>query len=409
MDSKAYERLQKDIYKTVMEKLDFGRDYSDREIAELIDDVIVLVSKSESIDISYRGRIKKDVYYAIRKLDVLQQFIDDADITEIMVNGKDNIFIEKHGVLEKTNCTLGTEEKLKTLIFQMVSKCNRCVNESSPIVDARLEDGSRVNIVLNPVSIDGSTITIRKFPKNPITMDSLIKMQSISEEAVLFLQKLVVSGYNIFISGGTGSGKTTFLNALSGFIPLEERIITIEDSAELQLLKAPNLVRLETRNKNAEGCQEITIRDLIRTSLRMRPDRIIVGEVRGGEAVDLLQCLNTGHDGSMSTGHGNSAKDMLSRLEMMVLMGMDLPIEAVQRQIASGIDILVHLGRLRDKSRKVLQVVEILEYVNGEILLNTLFEYKETGEDENGKVTGILLKKGELVHKEKLLAAGVTI
>ena len=381
MDSKAYERLQKDIYKTVMEKLDFGRDYSDREIAELIDDVIVLVSKSESIDISYRGRIKKDVYYAIRKLDVLQQFIDDADITEIMVNGKDNIFIEKHGVLEKTNCTLGTEEKLKTLIFQMVSKCNRCVNESSPIVDARLEDGSRVNIVLNPVSIDGSTITIRKFPKNPITMDSLIKMQSISEEAVLFLQKLVVSGYNIFISGGTGSGKTTFLNALSGFIPLEERIITIEDSAELQLLKAPNLVRLETRNKNAEGCQEITIRDLIRTSLRMRPDRIIVGEVRGGEAVDLLQCLNTGHDGSMSTGHGNSAKDMLSRLEMMVLMGMDLPIEAVQRQIASGIDILVHLGRLRDKSRKVLQVVEILEYVNGEILLNTLFEYKETGED----------------------------
>lgn len=274
MDSKAYERLQKDIYKTVMEKLDFGRDYSDREIAELIDDVIVLVSKSESIDISYRGRIKKDVYYAIRKLDVLQQFIDDADITEIMVNGKDNIFIEKHGVLEKTNCTLGTEEKLKTLIFQMVSKCNRCVNESSPIVDARLEDGSRVNIVLNPVSIDGSTITIRKFPKNPITMDSLIKMQSISEEAVLFLQKLVVSGYNIFISGGTGSGKTTFLNALSGFIPLEERIITIEDSAELQLLKAPNLVRLETRNKNAEGCQEITIRDLIRTSLRMRPEPI---------------------------------------------------------------------------------------------------------------------------------------
>lgn len=409
MSQKVYETLQKEIYEKVMKKLDFDKEYSDREIEELIDDVIVLESKSESMDIENRGRIKKDVFYAIRKLDVLQQFIDDGDITEIMVNGKDNIFIERNGVLEKTKSSFDTEEKLGTLINQMVSKCNRTVNESSPIVDARLEDGSRVNIVLNPISLNGSTITIRKFPKNPITMQSLINKQSISTTAVEFLKKLVVAGYNIFISGGTGSGKTTFLNALSDFIPIKERIITIEDSAELQLLNAPNLVRLETRNKNAEGCQEITIRDLIKTSLRMRPDRIIVGEVRGAEAVDLLQCLNTGHDGSMSTGHGNSAKDMLSRLEMMVLMGMDLPIEAVRRQIASGIDVLVHLGRLRDGSRKVLQIVEILDFDKGEIVCNSLFEYEEKGEDENGKILGNLRKKGELIHKEKLMAAGIVL
>lgn len=408
MSQNAYEILQKEIYELVMKKLDFDKEYSDREIEELIDNVIVSESKSKSIEICNRGKIKKDVFYAIRKLDVLQQFIDDEEVTEIMVNGKDSIFIEKNGVLKKTDSYFETEQKLSTLINQMVSKCNRTVNESTPIVDARLEDGSRVNIVLNPVSLDGSTITIRKFPKNPITMKSLIDKQSISEEVVIFLKKLVIAGYNIFISGGTGSGKTTFLNALSDFIPKEERIITIEDSAELQLLNAPNLVRLETRNKNAEGCQEITIRDLIKTSLRMRPDRIIVGEVRGAETVDLLQCLNTGHDGSMSTGHGNSAKDMLNRLEMMVLMGMDLPIEAVRRQIASGIDILVHLGRLRDKSRKVLQIVEIVNFENGEIQCNTIFEYKEMGE-ENGKIYGDLLKKSELIHKEKLLAAGINI
>ena len=259
---------------------------------------------------------------------------------------------------------------------------------------------------MSPISIDGSAITIRKFPKNPITMETLIRLESISEEAVNFLKTLIVSGYNIFISGGTGSGKTTFLNALSAFIPQEERIITIEDSAELQLLGLPNLVRLETRNQNAEGCMQISIRDLIKTSLRMRPDRIVVGEVRGEEAVDLLQCLNTGHDGSMSTGHANSAPDMLSRLETMVLMGMDLPIGAVRRQIASGIDILVHLGRLRDKSRKVLQIVEIIDCKDGEIRLNTLFEYEETGENEEGKVVGTLQKKAELTHKEKLVAAG---
>lgn len=409
MNKESYEMLQKEIYEEVMKELDFGKDLSDSEIVELIDKIIISVSKFKSIDISDRGQLKKDIFYTIRKLDVLQQFLDNPGITEIMVNGKDSIFIEENGVLKKTDCKISTTEKLDALILQIVSKCNREVNESSPIVDARLEDGSRVNIVMSPISIDGSIITIRKFPKKPITMNTLIELNAISKEAVIFLEKLVIAGYNIFISGGTGSGKTTFLNALSGFIPKEERIITIEDSAELQLVKVPNLVRLETRNKNAEGCKEISIRDLIRTSLRMRPDRIIVGEVRGKEAVDLLQCLNTGHDGSMSTGHGNSAKDMLSRLETMVLMGMDLPIEAVRRQIASGIDILVHLGRLRDKSRKVLQIVEITGYKDGEILLNTLFEFKEMNEDENGKVVGSLSREGELIHKEKLVAAGISI
>ena len=409
MNKEQYENLQRDVYRTVMDEIDFNKDLSDKEIIELIDEVIVSESKVKAIEIAERGKLKKDLFYSIRKLDVLQQFIDNPDITEIMVNGKNHIFIEKDGSLTETGVGLNSEEKLNNLITQIVSKCNRRVNEGSPIVDARLEDGSRVNVVMSPISIDGAAITIRKFPKNPITMDRLIQIGSISKEAVLFLQKLVIAGYNIFISGGTGSGKTTFLNALSGFIPTEERIITIEDSAELQLLEVPNLVRLETRNQNAEGCVEITIRDLIKTSLRMRPDRIIVGEVRGGEAVDLLQCLNTGHDGSMSTGHSNSALDMISRLETMVLMGMDLPIEAVRRQIASGIDIFVHLGRLRDKSRKVLQIVEVLEYRDGEIKMNTLFEYEEMGENEEGKVVGRLCKKAELARKEKLLAAGVVI
>lgn len=409
MKKDGYDFLQKEIYQTVMDRMDYNKDLTDVEIAGLIDDVIVEFNKVQTIQIEERGKLKKEIFYAIRKLDVLQQFIENPDITEIMVNGKDHIFIEKNGSLFETDAKLFSEEKLSNLITQIVSKCNRRVNESSPIVDARLEDGSRVNVVMSPISIDGSVLTIRKFPKNPITMDKLIEIGSISKEAAAFLKTLVVSGYNIFISGGTGSGKTTFLNALSGYIPNEERIITIEDSAELQLLDAPNLVRLETRNQNAEGCAEITIRDLIKTSLRMRPDRIIVGEIRGSEAVDLLQCLNTGHDGSMSTGHSNSAKDMLSRLETMVLMGMDLPLDAVRRQIASGIDILVHLGRMRDKSRKVLQIVEVSGCINGEIILNTLFEYEEMGENEEGKIMGRLCKKAELSCKEKLMAAGFTI
>ena len=279
---------------------------------------------------------------------------------------------------------------------------------ASPIVDARLPDGSRVNIVMNPVALNGPVVTIRRFPEKPVTMDWLIRQGSVSGEAAGFLEKLVRAGYNIFISGGTGSGKTTFLNVLSQFIPAEERVITIEDSAELQLLGLPNLVRLETRNSNVEGCREITVRELIRSSLRMRPTRIIVGEVRGAEAVDMLQCMNTGHDGSMSTGHANSGKDMLARLENMVLMGMELPLTAVRQQIASGIDVIVHLGRLRDRSRRVLEITEVVGCENGEIKLNPLFVFEEAGEDSAGGIIGRLGKKGELLRENKLRAAGLS-
>ena len=282
---------------------------------------------------------------------------------------------------------------------------NRIVNEASPIVDARLSDGSRVNIVLPPIALNGPIVTIRKFPKEAITMDDLVEWQSVSVEAVELLKSLVGAGYNIFISGGTGSGKTTFLNALSQYIPKDERIITIDDNAELRILEAPNLVSLEARGANTEGSGEVAIRDLIKTALRMRPDRIVVGEVRGAEAIDMLQALNTGHDGSLSTGHANSPKDMLSRLETMVLMGMDLPLPAIQRQIASGIDIIVHLGRLRDKSRKVLNITEVTDYREGEIVLSALNLYEETGE-RNGRIEGKWKKVHELTKTEKLLAAG---
>ena len=292
------------------------------------------------------------------------------------------------------------------MIQQIVARCNRTVNEASPIVDARLENGSRVNIVLNPVALNGPIVTIRRFPEKPFLMDDLIRFGAINEEVVEFLRNLVIAGYNIFISGGTGSGKTTFLNALSDFIPKDERIITIEDSAELQIVGVDNLVRLETRNANVEGCSEITIRDLIRSSLRMRPDRIIVGEVRGAEAIDMVQALNTGHDGSLSTGHSNSAADMLSRLETMIMMGMELPLSAIRGQIARGIDIIVHLGRLRDKSRKVLEITEILDYEDDVIKTSTLYRFNEEGEDENGKIIGRLLAKNPLCHTEKLMAAG---
>ena len=288
---------------------------------------------------------------------------------------------------------------------QIAAGSNRLVNEASPIVDARLLDGSRVNIVLPPIAIDGPIVTIRKFSKEAITMKQLIAWESISREVSAFLATLVAAGYNIFISGGTGSGKTTFLNALSQSIPKTERIITIEDNAELQIQDVPNLVRLEARNANVEGSGAVTIRDLIKSALRMRPDRLIVGEVRSAEAIDMLQAMNTGHDGSLSTGHANSPKDMLSRLETMVLMGMELPLPAIQRQIASGVDVIVHLGRLRDKSRKVLEVTEVLGYTGGEIQLQTLYQYEETGEKE-GRIQGEWRKVHEITHTEKLLAAG---
>ncbi|MDD2968553.1 MAG: ATPase, T2SS/T4P/T4SS family, partial [Lachnospiraceae bacterium] len=300
-----------------------------------------------------------------------------------------------------------SKEKLEDVIQQIVAKCNRVVNESSPIVDARLTNGSRVNVVLSPVALNGPILTIRRFPEKPIEMKDLVRIGSLSKDVEEFLKKLVYAKYNILISGGTGSGKTTFLNALSEFIPKDERIITIEDSAELQIRGIPNLVRLETRNANIEECKEISIRDLIKTALRMRPDRVIVGEVRGGEAIDMLQCFNTGHDGSISTAHANSAKDMLARLETMALMGMDLPLSAIQRQIASGVDIIIHLGRIRDKSRKVLEIAEICGYENGEILIETLYSFQENESKAGEPISGELVRRNELKNAEKWMAAGL--
>jgi len=345
-------------------------------------------------------------------LDVLQQLVDDPNVTEIMINGKDQIFIEKSGKLQKYEIQFESTEKLEDVIQQIVAKCNRVVNEASPIVDARLDNGARVNVVLDPIALNGPIVTIRRFPDHPITMEQLIKFESISPFLSAYLSCLVQAGYNIFVSGGTGSGKTTFLNALSDSIPNDERIITVEDNAELQILHIPNLVRLESRNANVEGCREITIRDLIRSSLRMRPDRIIVGEVRGSEAIDMIQAMNTGHDGSMSTGHANSSADMLSRLETMILMGMDLPLAAIRRQLASGIDIIVQLGRLRDKSRKILEVCEITGKISkdtGEVEIRPLYVFTETEQKENGKVKGEWRKANELQNMAKLKAAGILL
>ncbi|MCD7725229.1 MAG: CpaF family protein [Clostridiales bacterium] len=389
------------------ESIDYSRENSDEEIQDLIDETLVRESREAPLDLSERIRLRKELFYAIRRLDILQELVDEPRITEIMINGPDHIFVERDGRLFQSELKFDSEEKLLNVIQQIVADCNRVVNEASPIVDARLYNGARVNVVLHPVALNGPVVTIRRFPDKPITMKDLIACGSVTEEICVWLQRLVRAKYNIFISGGTGSGKTTFLNALSDYIPAEERIITIEDSAELQLRNIPNLVRMETRNANVEGCQEITIRDLIKTSLRMRPDRIIVGEVRGGEAFDMMQCLNTGHDGSMSTGHANSSRDMLSRLENMILMGIEIPLAAIKQQIASGIDIIIHLGRLRDKSRKVLEIVEVTGYREGEIVLQPLYQFEETGEDSQGRVQGALQKKGELSYVQKLQSAGL--
>lgn len=347
----------------------------------------------------------RELFNTFRKLDILQEFLEDDEITEVMINGTQHIFYEKAGKLFLSDKRFASREKLEDVIQQIVSASNRVVNEVSPIVDARLADGSRVNVVLYPVAINGPVVTIRKFSKQGITMEQLIKWGSVSPEIDRFLRKLVIAGYNIFISGGTGSGKTTFLNALSQYIPKDERIITIEDNAELRLQGIQNLVRLEARNANLEGKGAITIRDLIKSALRMRPNRIIVGEIRSEEAIDMLQALNTGHSGSLSTGHANSPEDMLSRIETMVLMGMEVPLSAIQRQIASGIDLIVHVGRLRDKSRKVLEITEVIGYQQERILLQPLFCYEEKGERE-GRIEGEWKKVHDLVFQDKLLAAG---
>ena len=403
-----YLEQRRKLRQMVQERLDYGRDYTDEEVEDTIDEVLMEQESLELCPVELRRRLRKELFDSLRRLDILQIFVEDSSVTEIMINGMDHIFVEQDGQLRELDRAFDSMEKLQDVIQQIVAGCNRVVNEASPIVDAGLSNGSRVNIVMNPIALNGPIVTIRRFPDKPITMQKLIGLETISLEAAEFLETLVKAGYNIFVSGGTGSGKTTFLNVLSGYISAEERVITIEDSAELQLQGLPNLVRLETRNGNAEGCREIGIRELIRSSLRMRPDRIIVGEVRGPEAIDMLQCMNTGHDGSMSTGHANSAVDMLARLENMVLMGMDLPLTAIRNQIASGVDIIVHLGRIRDKSRRVLEITEVIGCENGEIRLNPLYQFEELGECSNGKVVGRLRRRGELLHEGKLKAAGLS-
>lgn len=399
------DELKEYLYQKIMERMDMTVSVSDRELMELIDEVIVKESKKRYITLPMKYRYRQELFDSFRRLDVLSEAIDDSDVTEIMVNGANQIFIEKNGRIQKFDKVFSSEEKLEDVIQQIASRVNRRVNEVTPMADARLEDGSRVNIVLPPIALDGPIVTIRRFSKEPIRMEQLIAWNSISREAADDLADLVRSGYNIFVCGGTGSGKTTFLGALAEFIPPDERVITIEDSAELKLVNVKNLVRLETRPANLEGKHEITIRQLIRNALRMRPDRIIVGEVRSEEALDMIQAMCTGHQGSMSTGHANSSQDMLSRLETMVLMGMDLPLAAIRGQIASALDIIVYLGRLRDKSRHVIEIDEVDGIKDGKIILNKLYSWQEEGE-RDGKIIGKLVRIQTVLHREKLWAAG---
>ena len=383
----------------ILAKLDLTRETADEELEELIYQEVGSYSRRQGLSLKNREQFQREIYHSLRKLDVLQELADDPEVTEIMVNGSEHIFFEKGGRMQQWDRQFYSREKLEDVIQQIAAAGNKIVNEANPIADTRLKDGSRVNIVLSPVAIDGSAVTIRKFPEQPMDMEQLIRLGAISREAVDFLKQLVQAGYNIFVSGGTGAGKTTFLNALSAYIPKGERVITIEDSAELQITSVPNLIRLETRTANMEGVREITIRDLIRASLRMRPDRIIVGEVRGDETVDMISsAMLNGHSGSMSTGHSNNPADMLHRIETMMMMGIDLPLVAIQRQVASAIDIIIHLGRLRDKTRKLLAIVEVLGFEEGKIQMQTLYEFREEG-CKNEKVQGAIVKVEELVHQ----------
>ncbi len=404
------EKISKEtIREKVISTIDMTREPQEQELHEIIDRIMEEELKEKYLTIKERIKIHKEVFNSIKGLGILEDLLEMDEVTEIMINGRNHIFIEKAGRIIPYDDSIESEERLQDIIQQIVAKTNRRVNESNPIVDTRLEDGSRVNVVLPPVALDGAVITIRKFAKEKITINQLIKWGTLTREVSDLLEKLVVAGYNIFVSGGTGSGKTTFLNVLSNFIPNDQRVVTIEDSAELQLKSVDNIVRLEARQANSQGENEITIRDLIKTSLRMRPDRIIVGEVRGAEALDMVQSLNTGHDGSMSTGHGNSPKDMLARLETMVLMGADIPLNAIRSQLAAGIDIMVHLGRLRDKTRKVMTIHEMVKDENEKIKLQPLYVYKETGE-RNGIVQGSLEKtEKKLKNNEKLAAHGIEI
>jgi pilus assembly protein CpaF len=402
------EEIFDDLRSNIIAALDLSREQNDEEVCRFIEKEVEEYSRKNLLTLKEREQLEHLLFNSLRKYDAIQELLEDPEVTEIMINGASRIFYEKKGKLFRAQTHFSSEQKLGDVIQQMAGNSNRMVNEASPIVDTRLADGSRVNIVLSPISIDGAAVSIRKFPQTPILMEDLIRIESITEEAAAFLKVLVMAGYNIFISGGTGSGKTTFLNALSQYIPREERIITIEDSAELRLVDKPNLVRLETRNQMFEGVKPITIRDLIRTALRMRPERIVVGECRGEEALDMLQAMNTGHDGSLSTGHANSCRDMMSRLETMVLMGMELPLTAIRSQIASGLDILVHLGRMRDKSRKVLTITEVTGMQEGEIVLKDLYRYVEKPSDGEA-VCGELQRVDTLFNQEKCKRAGITL
>ena len=390
-------KLVEELKDRLIESLDLSQNITDEQLREIIASMVMEQYRGRPFPLREKIRISRELFHSIRGLDILQEILEVDGITEIMVNGYDRIFIEQGGKLSRYPGQFASPAKLSDVIQSIAARANKRVNEASPILDTRLEDGSRVNIVLAPVCVGGPVVTIRRFPEKAITMDTLIAMGSITKEAAQFLRLLVINGYNLFISGGTGSGKTTMLNALSDYIPGTERIITIEDSAELRISHISNLVSLECRQANTEGENAVTIRDLIRTSLRMRPDRIVVGEVRGGEALDMLQAMNTGHDGSLSTGHGNSPADMLSRLEVMTLMaGEEIPMAAVRSQIASALDILVHLGRMKDGSRKVLNISQIEGIRDGTIRISTLFEYKRIDEDPGAQPrlvrTGVPLK-----------------
>lgn len=408
MEIEFEQKLINEIKRYISENLSLSS-LSDEELQDDIEEITKKILADKYISIDEMVSIVSQVYSSIRGFGLLDSIISDDTITEVMINGTDDIFIEKSGRLIKLDKKFESQRKLEDIIQRIVGLAGREVNQANPICDTRLPDGSRVNVVLPPISLVGPVVTIRKFSKNPMTIEKLIEYGSITQEIANILEMFVKAKYNIFISGGTGSGKTTFLNALSNYIPHDERVITIEDSAELQIVNIDNLVSLETRNANASGAGRITITDLIKSSLRMRPERIVVGEVRGGEALDMLQAMNTGHDGSLSTGHANSVRDMLSRLETMVLQGASgLPLDAIRQQIASAVDIIIHLSRLRDKSRKTMEISEVLGYENGEIKLNPLFVFEEDENSTLEKVSGSLKRTdNKMQNVFKLQLAGI--
>ncbi len=406
MEQREFNELKQLLRERILEKMDFSKELGDEDVKRLLDSEIAAQARETYISLKQKQRLSKDIFNSLRKFDLIQDLLDDPTVTEIMINGLDAVYIERNGRMEVYREHFTSQKRLEDVAYRMAAVADRRVNEATPVVDTRLPDGSRVNIVLKPVAVDGPIITIRKFSDSFISMERLTELGSITCEAADFLKHLVEAGYSFIVSGGTGTGKTTFLNMLSGFIPKDERIVTIEDAVELKIINHENLVRLESRAGNREGANAVTIRDLIRASLRMRPDRVIVGEVRGVEAVDMLQAMNTGHDGSMSTIHANSAADVFSRLETMVLLSAELPLAAVRGQIASAVDIIVQLGRMRDKSKKVLEICEVERCEGTQIGLNPLYRFVETDESTGEKVVGELKKVGELKNRQKLIARG---